>query len=427
MCWRVGVGTVRLETVTPLMGTLQRFGTRVAMSSHLPCFLHRVQSPKPRKMSAREQSRRVGLLSKLFGGGEDPRHYVPENLLTKDLTGKTAVVTGATGAFGSEVSEALIKQGATVVLAVRRLDAGDALATTLNEKEYKGKAVAMRLDLADPTSVTAFTSKFTAEIGSLHILVENAAVCCVGNTPMPGTGFEPHLATNHYGHLLLRHYLEPVLKASAPSRVVVVASALHDRMFTQEPTTLDLDASPTYLGFSTDPKVDQLKQWMAYSRSKLANVLSALGAADRLAASGVAICSVHPGVDPSTGLFRFMPKGAFMMRLFGRFIGLDTTFQSTQTILYCCLEDHQKLETGAFYSQHYASKYRDGQTGGWPMKSPNPFVTKENAAKLEAISYKALGLAAPVGGKGAGIIAATTTPYEQNVQETPSTTEVTES
>ena len=63
-----------------------------------------------------------------------------------------------------------------------------------------------------------------------------------------------------------------------------------------------------------------------------------------------------------------MPKGAFMMRLFGRFIGLDTTFQSIQTILYCCLEDHQKLEAGAFYSQHYASKYRDGQTGGWPIE-----------------------------------------------------------
>merc|ERR1711918_318379 len=127
---------------------------------------------------------------------------------------------------------------------------------------------------------------------------------------------------------------------------------------------------------------------MAYSRSKLSNVLSALGASQRLATKGVAIVSLHPGVDPSTSLFRAMPKGALVMRLFGRFIGIDSTHQSTQTILYCCLEEHEKLKPGAFYSQYYAAKYRDGQHGAWPMTSPNPLVTAENAAKLETLSYK---------------------------------------
>lgn len=364
----------------------------------------------------------MGLLSFLFGAGVDPCHYVPEDLLAKDLSGQTAIVTGATGAFGSEVTEALVKQGATVVLAVRRVDAGQALATALNAKGYSGTAVAMCLNLTDMTSITEFVTSFTSEHRNLHILVENAAVCCVGNTPMPDTGFEPHLAANHYGHIYLRHHLEPLLTASAPSRVVVVASALHDRMFTNEPTSIDLDASPTHLGFSTDPNVDQLKQWMAYSRSKLCNVLSALGAAERLAARGVTICSVHPGVDPSTGLFRFMPKGAFVMRLLGRFIGVNTTAQSIQTILFCSLEDHQKIEAGAFYSQHYHSKYRDGQHGGWPMKSPNPLVTAENAAKLEAVTYKVLGLAVPDGGKPNRAVAGSVE-EEVDVQATPATTE----
>ena len=80
------------------------------------------------------------------------------------------------------------------------------------------------------------------------------------------------------------------------------------------------------------------------------------------------------------------------MSLLHRFLGNQTTHQSVQTILYCCLEDEGKLENGGYYSQWNKSGYRDGQKGSWPMKSPNPLVTPEIAAELEALSYKALGL-----------------------------------
>jgi len=154
---------------------------------------------------------------------------------------------------------------------------------------------------------------------------------------------------------------------------------------------------------------------MAYARTKLCNVLSALAASERLAAKGVMICSVHPGIDTSTGLFRNMPKGAFIMWLFGRFIGVQTTHQCLQSILYCCLEEHDKLQPGAFYSQWWKAKYRDGQIGGWPMKSPNPFVTPEHAARLEAISYAALGLAVPGAPKQASPGGAQEDGAQQNV------------
>ena len=91
-----------------------------------------------------------------------------------------------------------------------------------------------------------------------------------------------------------------------------------------------------------------------------------------------------------------MPKGAAVMRVLGNFIGLtESTHQSVQTILHCALAED--LVPGAFYSQHYYSKYRDGSSGGWPMTSPNPLVTAEAAAKLETITYAALGLPAPQG------------------------------
>ena len=327
----------------------------------------------------------------------DPNFYVPQALLEKDLSGQKAIVTGATGSFGAVVSETLVKQGAHVILAVRRLDAGKALAEEINAKGYRGEATAMCVDLSDLASVSNFVTTYTSKYTSLHILVENAAVCAVPNVPVPGTGFEPHLASNHYGHLYLRHHLEPVLAASAPSRVVVVASCLHDRMFTNEPVTLDLDADDAaYLGFTKEAKIGTVEQWMAYSRSKLCNVLSALAASKRFEAKGITIVSLHPGVDSSTGLFRNSGRMlTVFMSLFRRFMGNQTTRQSVQTILYCCLEDAGKLENGGYYSQWYKSGYRDGQKGSWPMKSPNPLVTPEIAAELEALSYKALGLPQP--------------------------------
>jgi NAD(P)-dependent dehydrogenase (short-subunit alcohol dehydrogenase family) len=330
------------------------------------------------------------------GSRSDPHYYVPDKLLSKDLSGKIAIVTGGNAGFGKDLSAQLASQGALVVIACRRLANGEAAAAEINGKGGKGSCVAAFLDLADLGSVKAFAEGFLAQHKKLHILVENAAVNLVGNTPTTA-GFNPYLGVNHFGHFLLRHLLEPTLAASAPSRVVVVSSALHDQLFTKEPTVLDFE-DPHHLGWTTDPNIDPQKQWMAYARSKLANVLSAKAAAQRLAAKGVVIVSLHPGVDATTTLFRSSPAVQFifnrlLIHVRPGIVGLTTRWQSLQTHLYCLLEDEAKLTSGAYYSQHYGALYRDGSTGGWPMKqSPNPFVTAENAAKLEALSYEVLGL-----------------------------------
>jgi NAD(P)-dependent dehydrogenase (short-subunit alcohol dehydrogenase family) len=138
---------------------------------------------------------------------------------------------------------------------------------------------------------------------------EQAAVCCVAPAPTVD-GFEPHLGTNHYGHYLLRNLLAPTLQRSAPSRVVVLASCLHDRSVDTQPTVLDMAAEPASLG-------GPCNAWMAYSRSKLANVLSATAAGPRLAPSGVCVVSVHPGIDVTTGLFRHNPITRRLMALLG--------------------------------------------------------------------------------------------------------------
>lgn len=327
-------------------------------------------------------------LATLFGSSVDPNRYCPEALLSRDLSGKTCLITGGNSGFGKLVAKQLCGQGANVIIAGRRLEVCQAAAAEIGDS-----CTAMHVDLASLESVRTFAAAFLESHSSLDLLIENAAVCCVPDEPT-ADGFEPHLGINHYGHFLLRDLLEPALAAAAPSRVVVLGSSLHDRMFTQEPTELDLSEGicPARLGWPTG-KTGQLNGWMAYSRSKLANVISARAAAPRLAAKGITCVSVHPGLDVSTGLFRLMPIGAKIMWMFSRSLGVQTTWQSIQTVLYCALEAAEDLEPGAFYSQHYQAGYRDGSVGGWPMKSPNPIVNDADAAeRLERISRAAVGL-----------------------------------
>jgi retinol dehydrogenase-12 len=329
----------------------------------------------------------------------DPNMYCPQALLEKDLNGITVLITGGNSGFGKMVAAQLCQQGADVVIAVRRLELGKEVANELSAlPSSRGSCTAEYVDLASLESVRKFAAEFQAKHSTLHILIENAAVCCVANTPLPASGFEPHLGINHYGHFLLRELLTPLLAASKPSRVVVLGSSLHDRLFDYRPTSLDLSAEDdaAYLGWTRAEKLGMLEQWMAYARSKLANVLSALAAAPRLSAQGIQCVSVHPGLDTSTGLFRAQPIGAAIMgKVFPSLLGVQTTWQSIQTILFCALEDHDQLEPGAFYAQYYKAKFRDGSTGGWPLRSPNPIVNPTDAAKLERISYVAVGLRKP--------------------------------
>merc|ERR1711924_300755 len=135
-----------------------------------------------------------------------------------------------------------------------------------------------------------------------------------------------------------------------------------------------------------------LDKWMAHARSKLANVMGAKAQAAELAELGVLCVSLHPGLDTSTGLFRAQRVGAFIMgNLLSSAIGVQTTWQSVQTILYCALEQRESLTPGAYYSQFYKGAYRDGQTGGWPMTSPSPLVESDEAcARLLQIGRKVL-------------------------------------
>jgi NAD(P)-dependent dehydrogenase (short-subunit alcohol dehydrogenase family) len=143
------------------------------------------------------------------------------------LSGKRAIVTGASSGLGVETTRVLALAGADVTLAVRSVPAGEAVAADLRAALplTAGKLDVRPLDLADLASVRAFTDAIGAEGRPLDLLINNAGVMAppLGKTAQ---GFELQLGTNHLGHFLLTERLRPRMTAG---RIVNVSSGLHTR------------------------------------------------------------------------------------------------------------------------------------------------------------------------------------------------------
>lgn len=218
-----------------------------------------------------------------------PAHPSTDELLEGvDLSGRTVLVTGASSGLGVETARALASRGARLVLAVRHPEraAGPLGDAGIDLADH----TVGRLDLADLASVRAFADGVLATVDRLDVLVANAGIMA---TPRATTvdGFESQIGTNHLGHLVLVGRLAPLLVRSAPARVVVLASAGH------RIADVDLD-DPGFDDVPYDP-------WIAYGRSKTANVLFAVELDRRLRDRGVRATAVHPG-EIHTGLGRHL-------------------------------------------------------------------------------------------------------------------------
>ncbi|MET0701495.1 MAG: SDR family NAD(P)-dependent oxidoreductase [Mycobacterium sp.] len=201
-----------------------------------------------------------------------------------DLTGKRALVTGATSGLGVETARALAAAGATVVLGVRRLDAGQRVAETLRLTTGNDAIEAAPLDLSDLASVSAFA---TAWNGPLHILVNNAGVMALPELRRSAQGCEMQFATNFLGHFALVIELREALASAGGARVVSVSSTGH--LFS--PIVFD-DLHYRFRPY--DPMT-------AYGQSKTATVLLAVGVTARWADDGIVSNALNPGAI-ATGL-----------------------------------------------------------------------------------------------------------------------------
>lgn len=204
-----------------------------------------------------------------------------------DLTGKTALVTGASSGIGIATAEALAQAGATVLLGVRDLDAGAVVAKSINASG-KGRAIVVRLDLADIESVRRCAAIVAADNPPLDILIANAGVSKTPKAHLPN-GLDVRFATNHLGHFYLTHLLKDRM-AERRGRVILLSSAAHK-------------GRPVQLGdlqWHARPHNDLA----AYGESKAANILFCIEAARRWAHTGITFNAVLPG-SALTGLQRY--------------------------------------------------------------------------------------------------------------------------
>ncbi|MCP1242311.1 SDR family NAD(P)-dependent oxidoreductase [Acetobacter lambici] len=210
------------------------------------------------------------------------------------LTGKRVLVTGVSAGLGVETARALAAHGATVVGTARNIAKAERATAQVRAAAQNGGGTfeLLALDLADLSSVRAAADHLNTQASPFDLIIANAGVMA---TPMGHTkdGFETQFGTNHLGHFVLINRIAGLLHAGA--RVVNVSSAGH--------RFADVDLSdPNFEHTPYDP-------WVAYGRSKTANILFAVAFDARHKARGVRATAIHPG-GIMTELTRHLPDGA---------------------------------------------------------------------------------------------------------------------
>jgi NAD(P)-dependent dehydrogenase (short-subunit alcohol dehydrogenase family) len=207
-----------------------------------------------------------------------------------DLTGKRAIVTGASSGIGIETARALVGAGAEVTLAVRNTELGSRTAADITTTTGNETVHVSPLDLATPRSVAAFVAGWR---GPLDMLVNNAAVMAIPDLRLTPQGWELQFATNHLGHFALAVGLHDALAgAAAGARIVSVSSRGHLR----SPVVFE------DINFTSRP----YEPLVAYAQSKTANVLFVVEAFRRWADSEITANAVHPGAVETTNLSRYI-------------------------------------------------------------------------------------------------------------------------
>src|SRR5215203_1415594 len=194
----------------------------------------------------------------------------------RDAAQATILVTGATDGLGRRVAQELAAKGVTVLLHGRSLQRLEATLEELRSQTGSEKVNSYVADLSSLAAVRGLADRILSEHDRLDVLVNNAGII-VQERKESEDGSELTFAVNYLSHFLLTSLLLPLLKDSAPARVVNVASA------GQSP----IDFSNLMLECGYDAM-------RAYSMSKLAHIMFTLELAERLSGTGVSVNALHP-------------------------------------------------------------------------------------------------------------------------------------
>jgi NAD(P)-dependent dehydrogenase (short-subunit alcohol dehydrogenase family) len=310
----------------------------------------------------------------------------PVDISVPDLSGKRAVVTGASDGIGFSLARRLAAAGAEVLLPVRNSRKGEAAISAIRSSTPDAKVSLRELDLSSLASVAALGEMLRQEGQPIHILINNAGVMTPPDRQTTTDGYELQFGTNHLGHFALVAHLLELLQAGRGRVTSQVSLAANSGAINWD----DLNWEQTYDGMK------------AYSQSKIAFGLFGLELDRRSQAGGWGISSnlSHPGVAP-TNLLAARPElgradettGRRIIRgLSKRGILLGTVETAALPALYAATSPVAK--SGGFYSPRGL-----GHLGGPPgeQKLYSRLDSSEGAQRIWQVSEELTKVPFPVG------------------------------
>ncbi len=195
------------------------------------------------------------------------------------MDGRVVLITGGTSGIGKAAATALANMGAEVVITGRNKEKGEDVVEEIRRESGNDKVSFLSADLAVQAEVRRLAEEFKASHDRLDVLVNNAGLIQSERTETPD-GIETTLAINHLAPFLLTNLLLDLLKRSAPSRIITVAS---DAERFGKMDLDDLQSEKRYGAFRV------------YGKTKLANVMFTYELAERLEGTGVTANCLHPG------------------------------------------------------------------------------------------------------------------------------------
>ena len=248
------------------------------------------------------------------------------------MQGKRVIVTGPTYGVGREIAIQLAELGAEVVLAARNIQKANDVAVEIARRTASNNAVVMEIDTSSLDSIRKFAREFRNKYDRLDVLLNNAAVSR-GALPRVNSvnGIELTFATNVLGYFLLTQELLDLLKQSAPSRIINVASSFA--------SDLDLDD----LQFERRA----FESFRAYAQSKACDRILTWAFARRLEGTGVNVNAMTPGLITETELYR-NAQPELMQRLTQR-AGGRTSAQGADTAVWLASNSELQNVSGKFF------------------------------------------------------------------------------
>jgi NAD(P)-dependent dehydrogenase (short-subunit alcohol dehydrogenase family) len=304
-----------------------------------------------------------------------------DELTIPDLSGRRALVTGASDGIGLGIATALAGAGAEVLMPVRNPRKAQAAVEKILQQHPRADLTLLELDLSSLSSVAALAEKLRADGEPIHLLINNAGVMTPPERQTTADGFELQLGTNHLGHFALVGHLLPLL-AAGRARV------------TSQTSIAARGGSINWDDLGWEEAYDGMR---AYRQSKLACGLFGLELSRRSMAAGWGVTSnvFHPGVAP-TSLLSARPevgraqdsREVRLIRWLSR-RGLLVGTVETATLPALMAATSPEAEDGGFYGPQGL-----GNVGGPPGKQKlwKPLRSQEDASRLWAVSEEMTGV-----------------------------------